>query len=286
MGRRTAATGVSAPAGGCSHRGAPPILFLFLTKRECAAPGGREKIALTRSGAVALRARRGSAYRCKRRFRLAFGHAILFCEFVTAVPWRMVPTSSGCKDAFDQLLFYCLALRRSQYFRHQCSTGSSFRAFRFTRKGYAASVSGRAANGCAAATRCLGSRRGLVVEDDFAALGAAGGGDIRRRNKRAVLPAQMLCISGQVRRPGFPGLRQPIDPIVALQSAALHFRAAERTIQTNLLLFRYPQERDSGKPRVFPVLSPAAKEDSSIIFGRTCACRKFPDPSALGAVHQ
>ena len=29
-----------------------------------------------------------------------------------------------------------------------------------TRKGYAASVSGKAANGCAAATRCLGSRRG------------------------------------------------------------------------------------------------------------------------------
>ena len=37
-------------------RDAPPILFLFLTKRERAAPGGREKIALTRSGAVALRA--------------------------------------------------------------------------------------------------------------------------------------------------------------------------------------------------------------------------------------
>ena len=72
----------------------------------------------------------------------------------TAVPWRMVPTSSGCKNAFGLLLFYCLALRRSQYFRHQCSTGSSFRAFRFTRKGYAAAVSGRAANGCATATRC------------------------------------------------------------------------------------------------------------------------------------
>ena len=110
--------------------------------------------------------------------------------------------------------------------------------------------------------------------------------DIRRRNERAVLLAQMLCIPGQVRRSGFPGLRQPIDPIVALQSAALHFRAAERTIQTNLLLFRYPQERGPGKPRVFPVLSPATKEDISIIFGRTCACRKFPDPGALGAVHQ
>ena len=37
----------------------------------------------------------------------------------------------------------------------------SFRAFRFTHKGYAASVSGRAANGCAAATRCPGSHEGL-----------------------------------------------------------------------------------------------------------------------------
>ena len=39
-------------------------------------------------------------------------------------------------------------------------TSFSFRAFRFTRKGYAASVSGKAANGCAAATRCPGGRRG------------------------------------------------------------------------------------------------------------------------------
>ena len=38
---------------------------------------------------------RGSAYRCKRRFHLAFGHAMLFCEVGTAVPWRMVPTASG-----------------------------------------------------------------------------------------------------------------------------------------------------------------------------------------------
>ncbi|ERK60651.1 hypothetical protein HMPREF1545_01959 [Oscillibacter sp. KLE 1728] len=96
----------------------------------------------------------------------------------------------------------------------------------------------------------------------------------------------MLCILRQVRWSGFPRLWQPIDSIVALQSAAPHFRAAKRTIQTNLLLFRYPQERDLGKPSVFPVLSPAAKEDLSIIFGRTCACRKFPAPGAWGAVHQ
>ena len=39
----TAATGGLAPARGCSHGGAPPILFLVAPKRECAAPGGREK---------------------------------------------------------------------------------------------------------------------------------------------------------------------------------------------------------------------------------------------------
>ena len=78
----------------------------------------------------------------------------------------MVRRASGCKNAFDQLLFYCLALRRSQYFRHQCSTGSSFRAFRFTRKGYAASVGGRAANGCAAAARFPGGRGGLYRRAD------------------------------------------------------------------------------------------------------------------------
>ena len=125
-----------------------------------------------------------------------------------------------------------------------------------------------------------------VIKNNLPALGAAGGWDIRWCNERGVLPAQMLCILRQVRWSGFPRLWQPIDSIVALQSATPHFRAAKRTIQTNLLLFRYPQERDLGKPSVFPVLSPAAKEDLSIIFGRTCACRKFPAPGAWGAVHQ
>ena len=123
-----------------------------------------------------------------------------------------------------------------------------------------------------------------VIKNNLPALGAAGGWDIRWRNERGILPAQMLCILRQVRWSGFPRLWQPIDSIVALQSAAPHFRAAKRTIQTNLLLFRYPQERDLGKPSVFPVLSPAAKEDLSIIFGRTCACRKYIDLAALGGV--
>ena len=125
-----------------------------------------------------------------------------------------------------------------------------------------------------------------VIKNNLPALGTAGGWDIRWRNKRGILPAQMLCILRQVRWSGFPRLWQPIDSIVALQSAAPHFRAAKRTIQTNLLLFRYPQERDLGKPSVFPVLSPAAKEDLSIIFGRTCACRKFRSPSRRGRRHQ
>ena len=48
--------------GAVSTGDAPPILFLFLTKRECAAPGGREKIAFGRNFARACKvAVRGSA---------------------------------------------------------------------------------------------------------------------------------------------------------------------------------------------------------------------------------
>ena len=60
-----------------------------------------------------------------------FGHARPFCNSLDCVPWWMVRKLPGCKDAFELLRFSCLALRRSGDFRHQCSTGSSFRAFRF-----------------------------------------------------------------------------------------------------------------------------------------------------------
>ena len=152
--------GDSAPAGGLVQPGCTPHFSFVLPKEKRAVHGPKRKAlgALRCSGPPRAR---GSAYRCLLRFCLAFGHAWVFCKVGTAVPWRMVPRSSGCKDAFDLLLFSCLALRRSQYFRHQCSTGSSFRAFRFTRKGYAASVSGKAANGCAVAACSLGGRRGL-----------------------------------------------------------------------------------------------------------------------------
>ena len=122
--------GSLAPARGLVQPGCTPHFSFVVPKEKRAVHGPKRKAlgALRCSGPPRAR---GSADRCLLRFCLAVGHAILFCEVGTAVPWRMVRLGSGCKDAFDQLLFYCLALRRSQYFRHQCSTGSSFRAFRF-----------------------------------------------------------------------------------------------------------------------------------------------------------
>ena len=133
--RRPAAGGDPAPAGGMVHAGMHPPFSFPSCGKENGPCTVQKKRPLRRASVQWPSARRGSAYRCKRRFGLAFGHARVFCQVDTAVPWRMVPTSSGCKNAFDKLLFYCLALRRSQYFRHQCSTGSSFRAFRLPARG-------------------------------------------------------------------------------------------------------------------------------------------------------
>ena len=116
---------LSPPCGGA----AGPLIGL--AKRETGRARSKEKGAWMRSGAVALRAEGGAANRCLLRFGLAFGHARPFCNSPTAVPWRMVRKLPGCKDAFELLRFSCLALRRSGDFRHQCSTGSSFRAFGF-----------------------------------------------------------------------------------------------------------------------------------------------------------
>ena len=244
--------------------------FLFETsKRKCAAPGGKEKMferapvqwpsALTGVGVLV----QAPIWPCLRaRYNLLPGR---YCR-----PVADGPDGVGAVIAWNCVSFRCR------------SPGSSGKPGDQPVGAVISRPPSRGPGG----HRCADQGGSSVIKNNLPALGTAGGGDIRRRNERAVLLAQMLCIPGQVRRSGFPGLWQPIDPIVALQSAALHFRAAERTIQTNLLLFRYPQERGPGKPRVFPVLSPAAKEDIAIIFDRTCACRKFPDPGALGAVHQ
>ena len=142
----------------------PPFLFC-LAKRETGRARSKEKGAWTRSGAVALRADGGGRRemvpaglrglpdgRGGARYRLDGGF-----------PRRGCRQKSGCKDAFELLLFSCLALRRSQDFRHQCSTGSSFRAFRF-------------------ATRCPGGRRGLCFRADvgigpYAGVGAPARAD-------------------------------------------------------------------------------------------------------------
>ena len=44
MGRRTAAAGDSAPAGGIVHAGCAPHFLFETSKRKCAAPGGKEKM--------------------------------------------------------------------------------------------------------------------------------------------------------------------------------------------------------------------------------------------------
>ena len=94
MGRRTAATGSLLPQGGLVQPGCTPHFSFVVPKEKRAVHGPKRKAlgALRCSGPPCAR---GSAYRCLPRFCLAFGHAWVFCEVDTAVPWRMVPTSSG-----------------------------------------------------------------------------------------------------------------------------------------------------------------------------------------------
>ena len=75
---------------------------------------------------------RGSAYRCLLRFCLTFGHAWAFCGFCS------------CRPVADGADLVGVVVASS--------------CFSFTRKGYAASVSGRAANGCAVAAAGCSSR--------------------------------------------------------------------------------------------------------------------------------
>ena len=164
MGRRPAATGDSAPAGGwssgmhpplsssqsplssvsacgenCARSLAPPLPTargaagapFGLAKRETGRARSKEKGAWMRSGAVALRADGGRRIGACSDLALPSGTLGPSAIPPTAVLWRMVRKLPGCKDAFELLLFSCLALRRSGDFRHQCSTGSSFRAFGF-----------------------------------------------------------------------------------------------------------------------------------------------------------
>ena len=109
----------------------PPFSFRSCPKRKRAVHGPKEKAAWTRSGAVALRAEGGRRIGACSDLALPSGTLGPSAIPSTAVPWRMVRKLPGCKDTFELLRFSCLALRRSGDFRHQCSTGSSFRAFGF-----------------------------------------------------------------------------------------------------------------------------------------------------------
>ena len=60
-------------------------------------------------------------------FGLRVGRGPGFAETSSGQPATKRGQISGVRIELALLLFYCLGLRASQYFRHQCSTGSSFR---------------------------------------------------------------------------------------------------------------------------------------------------------------
>ena len=101
----TAAAGDSAPAGGLSSGDAPPIFFSVLPEKKTGRARSKRKGRLARSGAVALRARRGSAYRCLLRFGLAFGHAWDFCDFCDCRPVADGAEGVGVQGRIELLLF-------------------------------------------------------------------------------------------------------------------------------------------------------------------------------------
>ena len=99
------------PQGGWSSGDAPPIFFSILWKRKRAVHGPKEK------GAKRAPVQWPSARDGGRRIGACSGFAWpsgtlgSSAIFAAAVPWRRVPTASGCKDAFDQLLFPRVPLR-------------------------------------------------------------------------------------------------------------------------------------------------------------------------------
>ena len=88
----------------------PPFLFCR-AKRETGRARSKEKGAWMRSGAVALRAEGGRRIGACSDLALPSGTLCSSAISPTAVPWRMVRKLSGCKNAFDQLLFPRVPLR-------------------------------------------------------------------------------------------------------------------------------------------------------------------------------
>ena len=89
----------------------PPFSFWSCPKRECAAPGGREKGA--KRAPVQWPSARDGGRRIGACSDFAWSSGTLCSSAipVAADPWRMVRRASGCKNAFDQLLFPRVPLR-------------------------------------------------------------------------------------------------------------------------------------------------------------------------------
>ena len=87
--------GIPAPAGGCSHRGAPPHSLFGCAKKRMRRARWKRKNAWTRSGAVALRADGSRRIGASADFTLLSGTLRPSAIPVTAVPWQMVPALSG-----------------------------------------------------------------------------------------------------------------------------------------------------------------------------------------------
>ena len=85
--------------------------LIGLAKRETGRARSKEKGAWMRSGAVALRAEGGRRIGACSDLALPSGTLCSSAISPTAVPWRMVRKLSGCKNAFDQLLFPRVPLR-------------------------------------------------------------------------------------------------------------------------------------------------------------------------------
>ena len=107
------------PAGCTPH-------FSFVVPKEKRAVHGPKRKALGALRCSGPPHARGSAYRCLLRFGFSFGHAWVFCEADTAVPWQGFRPRRGARTHLP-----CF----------------SFRAFRF-------------------ATRCPGGRGGLYRQAD------------------------------------------------------------------------------------------------------------------------
>ena len=190
--------GVSAPAEGRFHEGCAPHCVVaksaglrFRLRRKlhplpCASsphrvgrgggPGLRhqkengprpveEKKALRRASVQWPSARDGGRrIGASADFALPSGTLQSSAKVGTAVPWRMVPTSSGVQERI-----WAASLLLSRAAALPVFPSPVFHWFLpprvpLARKGHAASVSVRAANGCAVATRYRGSRGGLCQQ--------------------------------------------------------------------------------------------------------------------------